>query len=89
MLPETLERRFNGPVPRTLALGAVVDEAVLCRPSGRRAGSHPDAHGPPARLPASPACAVSAPPATPALARAVARLAWARAEAETWRRRVL
>lgn len=31
MLPETLERRFNGPVPRTLALGAVVDEAVLCR----------------------------------------------------------
>lgn len=88
MLPETLERRFNGPVPRTLALGAVVDEAVLCR---RQAAARVRTlMRMAARAPAGITCLRRfAPPATPALARAVARLAWARAEAETWRRRVL
>ncbi|EKV27048.1 hypothetical protein C882_1977 [Caenispirillum salinarum AK4] len=87
MLPETLERRFNGPVPCALALGTVVDEAVLRR---RQALARARAL---ARMAARARADVAhlrrraAPSA--ALSRCADRLEWARAEAEHWRRRAL
>ncbi|WP_404383588.1 hypothetical protein [Caenispirillum salinarum] len=87
MLPETLERRFNGPVPRALTLGAVVDEAVLRRRQALARARALSGMAARARADIAHLRRHAAPP--PALSRGTDRLEWARAEAEHWRRRAL
>lgn len=87
-LPEpldTLHRRFTGPVPRALRRGLDTDETALRH---RQALARARALG---RLAARARADVAflrhhQGPAAAALPRCTARLAWARTEAEAWRR---
>lgn len=87
MLLVPLECRFNGPVPRSLALGAVVDQATLSRRQAlARAGALSRMA---ARARADIAHWRRFDAGTLALLRGRERLEWARAEAERWRRRAV
>jgi hypothetical protein len=84
MLPDSLECRFNGPVPRALVYGAAVDETVLrCRQAAQRAQAVARIA---ARARADIAHLRRFAPTAAALSRSAERLAWARHEAESWRR---
>lgn len=91
MLPDPLERRFNGPVPRALAWGAAVDQATLRRRQAlARAGAL-------SRMAARARADIAhlrrfspgSSDGSAALSRGRERLEWARAEAEGWRRRAV
>lgn len=79
-----LERRFNGPVPRALRHGATIDDSTLRR---RQALARARSLGRMAAVARADIAHLRRRAGAPALLeRCIRRLAWARAEAEAWRR---